>query len=110
MQAGGRTNGITYSARNVGGGAGSGALATEQRPPRTFLQRGIEPCTHYRSAELVLVATAGWALAACNVARYDESSRSGTRDCDRCTCATTLRGLPAGLAARLRRSRSSFKI
>ena len=70
MHEGARTGSITYSARTVGGGAGSRVPATEERPPHMFRQRSIGPCTRYRSAGLPPVATARRATTACYVARY----------------------------------------
>ena len=58
MHGGARTGSITYSARTVGGGAGSRVPAAQQRPPHMFPQRKIGPCTRYRSAPLPPVATA----------------------------------------------------
>ncbi len=52
MHEGVRTGGIIYSARTVGGGAGSHVTAAEQWPPHTFPLRRIEPCTRCRSAAL----------------------------------------------------------
>ena len=72
MHEGARTGSITYSARSVGVGAGSRVPATEQRPPHTFPQRRIGPCTRYRSAESSPVVAARRTSAACNVARYSE--------------------------------------
>ena len=66
MREGARAGSITYSARPVGGGAGSRTIAAEQQQPH----RSAGECTRFRSAELPLVATARRTIAACNVARY----------------------------------------
>ena len=73
MREGARTDSVTCSARTVGGGADSRVTAAPQRSPHMFPQRRVGPCTRYRSAVSPPVATARWAIAACNAARYSES-------------------------------------
>ncbi len=73
MHEGVRTGSVTYSARTVGGGAGSCVPAIEQRPLHLFPQQKIGPGTRNRSAAQPPVVTARRAIAACNVARYSES-------------------------------------
>ncbi len=73
MHEGMHTGGIIYSARTVGGGAGSHVTAAEQWPPHMFPLRRVELCTRSRSAALPPAATARRAIAARNVARYSES-------------------------------------
>ena len=68
-----RAGSVTYSARTVGGDAGSRVPAAEQRLPHLFPQQRIGPCIRNRSAASPPVATARRAIAACNVARYSES-------------------------------------
>ena len=73
MQEGVRIGSVTYSARMVGGGAGSRVTATDQRPPHMFPHRSAGECIRHRSAALPPVVTARRPIAACNVARYSGS-------------------------------------
>ena len=67
-----RTGNIIHSARTVGDGAGL-TVTVAQLLSHMVPQRIGRPCTRYRSAALLPVATSRRAIAACNVARYSES-------------------------------------
>ena len=72
MHEGARSGSVTCSARTVGVGAGSHVTAAEQWPPHMVPHRSAGECISHRSAESSPVATARWAIAACNAARYSE--------------------------------------
>ena len=98
MHEGAHTGSINCSGRTVGGDAGTRVTTAPQWSPHMFPHRSAGECMRHRSARLPPVATARRAIAACNVARYSESCGSGTRDCGRCTNATTRRGSPRSRA------------